>query len=412
MRALLALALAVGLTAAMENAPVERAALENVDEDRNPKNDPETCPYCANDPELMAAAGIVSHGGFEFGRTDTDGIDDLMASNDIRWIETPHFEIGFGGPPYKPKAKERKALTAELTELAKALPEIKPKTRTLDPWLRAHMYAARSEQIWDRFLEIMQVEESDFPDGTTLWDGTGEYRGEGPYLGQKGKYELLILPGEGDLVAYIRDQYGLTTNLTSRWNNIERDSIVVTMHLADGDLKKDTALHGHVAFNLAHNLLDGFEHYSYDTPIWIHEGLAHYFEREVSPLYNSFDGSEGGIPIRTNEDDWEGEAEDLARSGEASRMAQLMRLQTYSDMSLEDHFTTWSMVKFLIEEHPDFFAGLNKELHGRMDASGVVDSQNLGDVHREYFKEHLGMSYIQFDQAWRNWVLGIEPDEE
>ena len=91
-------------------------------EDRNPRNNPYTCPYCMADPELMGPAGIVSHGGFEFGRTDTDGVDDLLASNDIRWIETEHFEIGFAGPPYRASGKEKKKIEAELVELEKVLP--------------------------------------------------------------------------------------------------------------------------------------------------------------------------------------------------------------------------------------------------------------------------------------------------
>lgn len=380
--------------------------------DQNPKNDPATCPYCMGDPELMQAAGIVSHGGFEFGRLDTDGVDDLLANNDLRWIESEHFELGFGGPPYRPKGAERKLFEAELTELALVLPEVDPKTRLLDPWLRAHLFAMRSEKVWTRFQEIMQVTDADFNDGTKPWNGQGDYNGEGPYMGMKGKYEVLIVPGQGDLVAYLKDQYGLTTNMTNRWNNVPRDSLVVTMHLNQGDLKKDIALHGHVAFNLAHNLLDGFEHYSYDTPIWIHSGLAHYFEREVSPKYNSFDGGEGGTPVQTRKEDWEGEVKKLVKAKKAPRLANLMALKTYTEMTLEDHFTTWSMVKWLIEEHPDAFAALNKELHGRMDASGHIDSQNLPDVHRATLRELLGWSYADFDQAWQNWVLGVVPEEE
>ena len=381
-------------------------------EDRNPRNNPDTCPYCMADPELMGPAGIVSHGGFEFGRTDTDGVDDLLASNDIRWIETEHFEIGFAGPPYRASGKEKKKIEAELVELEKVLPEIMPKSAQLDPWLRAHLFAARSEQIWDRFLEVMQVDESVFPDGTKMWDGTGTYHGEGPYVGQKGKFEMLILPGVGDLTTYLSDQYGLTTNMTNRWNNIERDSIVVTMHMMDGDLKKDIALHGHVAFNLAHNLLDGFEHYSYDTPIWIHEGLAHVFEREISPKYNSFDGGEGGVPVQSKKDDWDGEVRKMIKAKKAPRLASKMAIRTYSELTLEDHFAMYSMVKFLMEEHPDGFAELNKELHGRMDKTGFIDSQNLPEVHREAFKTIFGWTYLEFDEAWSNWALGIEPKKD
>ena len=381
-------------------------------EDKNPKNDPETCPYCHGDPELMAKGGIVSHGGFEFGRTDTAGVDALLANDDIRWIESEHFEIGFGGPPYRVAGTEKKPLQLELAELAKLFPAIKPKAKLLDPWLRAHMYAWRAERIWDRFVELMQVDLASLPDGTKPWDGTGKYHGEGPYMGQKNKYEVLILPGEGDLTAYLKDQFGLHQKVTNRWNIMERDTLAVTMHLRHGDLKKDLALHGHVAFNLAHNLLDGYEHYSYDTPIWIHEGLAHFMEREISPKYNSFDSGEGSTAVKTSKSDWDALVKKIVKAKKAPRMAELIAIRSYADLTLEDHLTTWSMVKFLFEQHAEGFAELNRELHGRLQADGFIDSQNLPKVHRESFKRDLGMTYAQFDTAWRNWVLGIVPEEE
>ena len=59
-------------------------------------NDPASCPYCdGSRPSSMEPAGIVSHGGFEFGdpghrRPSTS----TWPPRDIRWIETEHFEIG------------------------------------------------------------------------------------------------------------------------------------------------------------------------------------------------------------------------------------------------------------------------------------------------------------------------------
>lgn len=385
-------------------------SLFGASEDGNPKNGPETCPYCHGDPVLMAKGGIVSHGGFEFGRTDTDGVDALLANDDIRWIESAHFEIGFGGPPYRVAGTEKKPLQAELEELALLFPDINPKVKSLDPWLRAHMYAWRAERIWDRFVSVLQVDVTTLADGITPWNGQGEYHGEGPYMGQKGKYEVLIVPGEGDLVAYLKDQFGLQTKVSNRWNVMDRDSIVVTIHLRQADLKKDLALHGHMAFNLAHNMLDGFEHYTYDTPIWIHEGLAHYFERLISPEFNSFDSGEGATAVETSKSDWDAEVKKVLRAKKAPRMAELIGIRSYADLTLEDHLCTWSMIKFLIEEHAEGFAKLNKELHGRLLADGTIDSQDLPRVHREAFKRDLGMTYAEFDEAWSNWALGIVPE--
>lgn len=369
------------------------------------KNDPVNCTVCEGQPGVMANGGITSHGGFVFGRTDTDGADKLLANLDIRWIESEHFQIGFAAPPYKVATNEKKAVFAELTEMAELFPEIKPKQKVLDPWIRAHQYAFRCEKMYTRFMEIMQVTKEDFPKGVEQWDGLGTYWGEGPYLGQKNKYELLIVPSEGDLSAYLSDQFGVHTKMTNRWNVVEHDSITVTMHLREGGRKKDMPLHGHVAFNIAHNLLDGFKHYSYDTQIWLHEGLAHYFERKISPANNSFDSGEGSAGVKSKKEDWEGEVMKIIRSGDIPRMAELVSTKNYADLTLDGHYVTWSMVTFLIEMHPTAFANINKTIHGRLAANGLQDSSKLNDVHRDAFKKELGMNYNQFDAAWKEWVL-------
>lgn len=366
-------------------------------------NDPSLCPYCGGDAARMQAAGIVSHGGFEFASSDTAKVDRLLATSDIRWIESAHFELGFALGPHKVKQDEKEKIREELGRLALVLPSVDPRTKVLDPWLRSHLYAQRMEEVWKRFLELMRVQESDFPDGTKTWDMTTKYMGEGPYMGQKGKYEVLIVPSEAALVSFLRDQFGLQVRQTQRWNVVERSSITVAIGTHQGQLKDDGALHGHVAFNLAINLLDGYKHYSYDTPIWIREGLAHFMEREINPRFNSFDSSEGAVAQTTRVADWEPEVRKLIAKG-APRMAELISLKDYAELTLAHHFATWSMVDFLVRAHPEGFACLNDKLHGRKKADGFADGSNMLEAHREAFRECLGMSYPEFDRAWTEWV--------
>lgn len=370
-----------------------------------PVNDPVQCPYCHGDPELMAAAGIVSHGGFEFAKEDTKAIDEYMATDDIRWIETPHFEIGFALRSLKVTQKEKAKIRAELGRLVEVLPDVKPKARVLDPWLRAHLYAQRVEDLWDQFLTIVRVEESEFPKGDKPWDLTGKYMGQGPYLGQKGKFEILFLPSEGSLREFLRKQFGLMTRLSQRWNVIARDSLILVVHTQQGSLRVDAAMHGHIAFNLAEQFLNGYKHYSYDTPVWIHEGLAHWIERSIDPNYNSFDSSEGAVAEMTSKSKWRTPTLKLVRSGKALRMAQLMALRGFAELKLEHHFTTWSMMDFLMTEHPEFLAKLLDGINGLTNRKGYDDGSGLNEVHRKLFKTELGMSYAKFDEAWRTWVL-------
>ena len=370
------------------------------------KNDPKECPYCHGDPTWMAKAGIVSHGGFEFGITDTGKVDALLATNDIRWIESKHFELGFALGSMKVKQEDKAKIRGELARLAPVLDGIDTKMGVLDPWLRAHLYAMRLEDMYQRFLDLMQVKDSDFPDGTKLYDMHGKYMGSGPYLGQKGKYEALIVPTEASLQSYLQTHFGLLVKKTQRWNETtSRDTLSVTINGGEDNTREDEALHGHLAFNITINLLDGYKHYSYDTPIWIREGLAHFVEREITKKFNSFDSSEGGIAETTRKERWEPEVRKLVQSEKQPRMAELIGMKDYNELTLPKHFATWSMIDYLVRTNPTGFAKFNDALHGILNAKGIPDSGNLPDVHREKFKECLGMTYAEFDAKWAEWVL-------
>lgn len=376
-----------------------------VAQDKPPRNDPSNCPYCHNDPAVLARAGLVSHGPFEFGATpnDTRSVDAALVS-DIYWIETPHLEIGLGLSPYRVPQKEKEKIRAELTELQRALPEVDPKTKLLDEWLRVHLFAQRGEAAYKRFLELVKKTDADFPKIGDKWLIGTPFRGTGPYLGMAGKYEVLMLESESEHVAFLNDQFGLTIPRTQRWHVVDRETVDVTLHLQQGNLKTDEALHGHFVFNLAHNFFDGFRHYSYETPLWIHEGLAHCMEREICTRYNTFDATEGGLAQETRKEAWIPDAHKLAASGTAPRMAELINLQSYASFTLDTHFTTWSMVDYLLRTQPDGFACLLNALKGRVTKEGMPDGGSLKDAHREAFQSCLGMSYAEFDQAWAAWL--------
>ncbi|MCK6445565.1 MAG: hypothetical protein L6Q99_04170 [Planctomycetes bacterium] len=369
------------------------------------KDDKDVCPYCGNDPELMAKAGLVNHGPFDFGANGIERAETLLAAYDVKWLQSKHFEIGFALGAWKVKDDEKKKFRAELEKLAAVLPKVDPKERVIDPWLRTHLYAQRCEEIYARVQELLGVDDSMFPDGTKPWDTTGKYMGEGPYMGQKGKFEVLLLPAEAALTTYLKNEFGLPTKKNQRWNITDKDTITVVINITEGSLREDMALHGHVGFNLAINMLDAFKHYSYDTPIWIREGLGHFVEREITPKYNTFDSSEGSVAAMTSKAKWEPEVKKLVAAGEAPRMAELVNMKDYADLTLPTHFVTWSMVDFLVKTNPKGFACLNDAIHGRTDAKGYADGSNLLDVHRESFPTCLGYAtYQEFDAAWAAWV--------
>lgn len=367
-------------------------------------NDPSNCPYCAGDPERMAAAGIVSHGGFDFGRTNTAGADELLADVDIYWIETAHFVLGLALEPYKIAADEKAKIRDELTRLSASLPAVQPRERVLDPWLRVHLYAQRLQDLWARIQGILQVTDADFPDGTKPWFLGEPYFGEGPHLGQRSKYEILILPDQRVQDVWLADQFGLETKSTQIWNIPERGALTVVMNGMDERLRRDGALHGHVAFNVTQNLIDGYKYYAYRTPVWLREGLAHALERELDPRFNSFSYSEGSLADKTRRSDWWAAVRKLVQTDEAPRIAELVHLHTPAQFELKHHFVSWSMTVFLLEHYPDGYACLTARLHGIKNAEGINDGSRMKDRHRDAFRECVGLDYAAFDAAWAAWA--------
>ncbi len=372
---------------------------------RQAANDPAECPYCGGDPARLQAAGLVSHGGFGFARIDTARTDALLPDLDIYWLESKHFEIGLGIGPSKVGTKEKKKVRAELTRLAEVLPAVKPRAKVLDPWLRVHLYAQRLEDTYAEMLRILQVEEDVFPDGTGTWLLGTPYWGEGPHLGQKGKYEVLLVPSADDQVTFLRDQFGLSVRHTQKWNIKESDSLSVVINLTEDDIHGDEHIHNHTVFNVVHNLVDGFKHYSYDTPLYLKEGLAHWFERELNPDFNSFSFSEGGIAKKVTKGDWDTAVAKLVQRDEAPRLAELVNLDGFAEYEPRHHLACWSITAFFLERYPDAYAQLTQALHGRKAANGDSDGSDMRDAHRSAIKAAFGKSYAQIDAEWRAWAL-------
>ena len=371
--------------------------------DSSRTNDPYTR---GGDPELVAAAGYVAFGEpFEFG---AEGWDTTRVSSEldapIIWIETEHLQLGLQLPKVKVDADDRDKIRAELEELQKKLPDVKPKARSLDPWLRAHLFAQRMEAHYVRFRDFLGVSDEDFPEVDTVWDTTGKYMGQGPYLGQNGKYEILVLPSLGQYRFYLNSNYGLTTKKPQRWNIVGRDTLQYATHLDEGKLKLDAALHNNLIFNLTINMIDGYKHYSYDPPIWLREGLGHWFERDNDPRFNTFDSSEGSAAEKFNKVDWEPEVAKMLGKGDAPTMAKAVNLRTYAELDRELHLFTWSIVDYFMREHPEFLPALLDRIKGLTNAEFRDDGTEMPGVQREAFRELLDMSYGQVDRAWRTFV--------
>lgn len=404
--ALLGLPILIVGTATAVTLTASASAQKLLDRDK-PRTDPANDPYTkGGDAELMKAAGYVSMSSMEFGPKGetSDSIGEFLSYIDLRFIETAHFRLGIALPKIKVTGSERDKLREELTRLKEKLPDIDPRIRVLDPWLRAHLYAQRLEDHYDKMLGFLKVTQEDFTGNPDGWDGRSKYMGIGPYFGQKGKFEVTIFPSEGAHRDFMTKKLGLTSKLTQQHNYFDRDTLTLITHTDQEQLRVDEALHGHLVHSVTQILLKCYKHYSYEPPIWVIEGCAHYFERQLNPRFNSFTSSEGGPPVKIRKEDWSDPVLKLVSSKKAPSIASIMAKRSFAELDKNDHLFSWSVIDFLEKAHPGYLAKYFDVISALKNDQGIDDASELPNVQRALFKDELGMSYPEFDLAWAAWV--------
>lgn len=360
--------------------------------------DPADCKVCLNDPAIQAKLGVVSHGDFRFASSDAELID-LMFEGEfqIHWIEGEHIKLGFADTTF------RDSLLSDGSRVVGDGALLQP------PFQRAHTYLERCEELYDAFLELVDLEDSAFPQLDDMGQvialpSSGEYHGKGPHLGMAGKFEVLILPGADAVARYSRHANGLARATNNRVFLAQTDAQSLVLHLNDGYLWDDLAVWGSVAHALTHNFVRGFEHQDYPILPWLEVGLAHSVEREISHTSNSFCSNPAAHEKGYELGDWNTPVKELVRSKEKPRFERFLELEHETDFTFEDHLVAWSMTRYMIEEHPEGYAGILRHLKGLTNGKLGIGVQERRTSHADAFAKHLDMTFEEFDTAWSKWA--------
>lgn len=377
-------------------------------------------PFTKNEPQAMAKAGYLNFGPFQFGNvadkpTQSKEIEDFLEYIQILWIETPHFRMGINLPewsvPQEPATVKK--VRRELEELQAKLPGINPKSRTLSPWLRAHLTAHRLEKLYAETQQLFGVKDADFPaDPSKVVSNAGaRYMGYGPYLGMKDKYLVLVFDKAGPYQAYAKKFIGRDTKMPQRWHFKEISSIVIALACESEQfpLKHDTALHCALAFNVSHNLLDGFRYYAYDLPVWIREGFGHWNCRRIDPKWPNFDQNEGSLADMKLVENWGLHVRGLISSGKVTPFPEAAAWRDFGAIKFEDHCAVWSRIDFLIAQGPEKWQKFLFGVKGRIDANWNPDQTDLVGATREALQQAYGLTFLDFDKKWTEWTKTAYP---
>ena len=364
--------------------------------------DDESCPYCLDDPERLAAIGAVSHGPFPIADGTSTELAEMPSGHGWRFLETEHLRFASNLGPGRLNAELREDFADELELLRSVCPEVPERPRRLDPWLRLHVQALLCEQIYDRFQEIVQVEDADFPTAPRRLGDV--YMGNGPFLGELDKYEVVYHNRRTTHQTFTRTHMGFVATDALRWHFSPQHKHTASIPAEDSDLASDEWLHPHTAHLLTQMFLAGFKDFSYDPPVWMDVGLAHMVERSIKSESTTLEGDEGGAPHRGDHLDWTGRDKRMSKKRDAPNFARLLAVQTYGQLDLELHIAAWSYTRFLVEEHPDEYAQFVGAVKAQLDENQMPTGRDLVGLQRRLLRELWDWTPAQLDEAWREWV--------
>lgn len=374
-------------------------------------------PVTKNHPRAMERLGYVSFGPFPFGERNgraamSAQIEELLPNSRFLWVETAHFRIGAELDRWHVRGErdQLRRLREELEELKKVSKSkaFNPRARSLEPWIRLHLMARRLEAHYAELQDWLGVTDEDFPPPGHRRLLGEEYMGEGPFLGEKNKFLILITQQGTTLNNFLEATAGRSTDGGQHLNFRNIDALFYGASVQSAShgarLSNDFTLHAHLVFAVTKSMLDGYRHYNFDIPIWISEGVSHWFERRTSRYDNTFTRAEGDDVIVDKRWDWQKVTKDLIARGGFTPFSEVFTWRSHGQMGFVDHVLTWSRWDFLMSLGKERFAEFMGRLKGRTDAEGNVLDGDLVGYTRELMREVYGLNPLSLDDRWLEWV--------
>lgn len=355
---------------------------------------------------VMAGLGVLNWAPTGFGPTQLGGaagVEKGLPMSEWLFVETEHFRWASSVGSETLKSEDRERLEPYFAKLRDLGVPVPTRPKKLSPRLRLLLMALRGEDLYQRFLVLIDHVDADFPPARLP---EGPYMGNGRYLGEADKFELIVHASRETHQLFTLDHMGAAVTGSLRWHFRDPHKLFASVPASDSDLRKDRWLWPHIAHNLGHMFLAAYKHFSYQPPVWIDEGLALMLEREAEPTSITMEGEEGSLNEDVRSSDWKSKLSKIARDGEP-RLASLMQYKTLGALSEQDSASCWSRLRFLADEHPAALALFLGGLKGQLDAAGYPSGEDLPALQRALWKQHFDWTAQEFDAAYLAWLPGF-----
>lgn len=216
--------------------------------------------------------------------------------------------------------------------------------------------------------------------------------------------ELWLFQGETEYREFCRQFFPLMGVRATWWAEL-KDRRLAT--LTYGGRDHDKHLHARVCHLLAHQRLLEYRGHYIQMPLWLTEGLGHWFERRFKPrhykdtfckLGNPKPG-ETGYDFGWDVKNWKREIKSIVGQGKDYPLNKLALWNTKkNDLPVVGHAQAWSLVSYMLSMGKERFRTFVDALKGQ--PPGDLDL--LG--HANAFQVAYGANPVLFHKHWRTWV--------
>lgn len=340
-------------------------------------------PYTQGEQRFYDMAGYEAVHSFLLSQSlRTEQVEEVLGTGQILWIETPHFRLGCGlasqPMPREPRAKAQ--ARADLKSLRSRLPTIPASPRKMDRWLRAHLYAHRLEQVYQRFGEVAGFDQAAI-------DG---------HLGTGDKFNVLLFAKNSDLVRFYQRFTSLTFDIPmrARMAGSANPTITASEEAFDSLLRSDERMHCYLVDAVVSTLADETCN---AVPLWMREGLAHWFVWQIEPKATFTGTSEKGMTADSW--NWPKRVRARCKNDFFPTGAEMSGWTAGSPREYVDHMFMWSRTKYLMDRDAEATTAIwraCREERGGAARAAFLETQLL---------DRFEMDLAQFDLQWKAWAL-------
>jgi hypothetical protein len=215
-----------------------------------------------------------------------------------------------------------------------------------------------------------------------------------------------------DLARYFERFCNFRCDSSMRWYHPKTHQMLTAVAAQALEGFDASAVHGHVLYSVTHNLMSGYRGYHLRLPLWLDEGLAHWFSRRVpSDGVNVQILDSEAVAQDGKQSDWAVKVRRRAQhEGVCYPFEQMVKWTGFEQMGYHAHSQAWSRVDYLMQ--------LDRASVGQMitrvkQMPPVLETQvppaKVGIEAQKQLFELFELEAAEFDERWREWVLKTYP---